>query len=87
MFGRGSWAVFGVKAASQAVFEASLAPSSSVPSVSQATAILTTKAEEVPTYGINPYNKPRGDEEENPVQGVTEDYRLGPAAIRILVRP
>jgi len=78
MFGRGSWAVFGVKAASQAIFEASLAPSSSVSSVSQATAILTTKSEEVPSTGINPYNKPRGDEEETPVQGVTEDYRLGP---------
>ena len=79
MFGRGAWAVFGVKAESQAMFEAGLAPSSGqVVVVSQSAAVEAAKLQGTPTCGINPFDKPRGDEADTPVIGNTEDFRLGP---------
>src|SRR5271157_2942466 len=79
MFGRGSWAVFGVRAESQEMFEASLAATSGqVVVVSQSAAVEAAKLEGTPTCGINPYDKPRGDEADPPVMGSTENFRLGP---------
>lgn len=79
MFGRGSWAIFGVRSQSQEMFEAGLAPTSGqVVVVSQSAAVEAAKLEGTPTCGINPYDKPRGDELDPPVMGTTENFRLGP---------
>lgn len=78
MFARGSWALIGVKADSQAKFEASLNDANSANEVSQAFAIGVTRNQELASMGINPYDKPRGDEADTPVVGSLEDYRLGP---------
>jgi hypothetical protein len=79
MFGRGSWAVFGIKAETQQMFEAALASTSAQVVVhSQSAAVDSAKLQGTPTYGVNPFDKPRGDEAEVPVIGSTEDFRLGP---------
>lgn len=78
MFARGSWAMIGVKANSQAKFETSLNDPTISNEVSQTFAIGVTRNQELPSMGINPFDKPRGDEADTPVSGTTEDYRLGP---------
>lgn len=78
MFARGSWAIIGVKADSQAKFEASLNDATTSNEVSQTFAIGVTRNQELPSMGINPFDKPRGDEADTPVVGTTEDFRLGP---------
>jgi len=79
MFGRGSWAVFGVRAASQPTFETTfVAPLAS--DVSQMTAVRNAKESEIATWGILPYSVPRADEDpvwSSRVMNV-EDLRLGP---------
>lgn len=78
MFGRGSWAIIGIKALSQAAFEAALNLPDAANAVSQVSALEVTKNTNQPSFGINPYDKPRGDEADTTIVGVTEDFRLGP---------
>ena len=78
MFGRGSWAVFGVKPESQAGFEKALNDGPTAVGVSQYTAVNTARDQETPTFGINPYSHPRADEQDAAQCANTEAYRLGP---------
>jgi len=82
MFGRGSWAVFGVRASSREAFERALSPTSArVAMVSQVEARRVALEKQELTVGINGFAYPRGDENaENPeiAVGTTEDFRLGP---------
>lgn len=78
MFGRGSWALFGIKTSSQTKFEMELNDPKASQELSQTFAMNVTRTQELPSMGINPYDRPRGDEAEVPVMGTTEDYRLGP---------
>lgn len=76
MFGRGNWAIFGVKADTQGAFETSLNDSKIAESVSQ----FHAKKDNGLTFGINPYNVPRWDEDTSFVDDLvqTENFRLGP---------
>jgi hypothetical protein len=70
MFARGSWAIFGIKSDSEVAFAKSLDDYSNV---SQALAVQHAKNDDVPTYGINPYEHPRLDENDNLELGITSD--------------
>src|ERR1035437_5119631 len=81
MFGRGNWAVFGIKATTQAAFEKNLNDPQVAQDVSQAHAL--TDIGDVENFGINGFACPRGDEATDVVNAATEfctteDFRLGP---------
>src|SRR5271168_291843 len=78
MFGRGSWCVFGVRAASQATFETTFP--TVVTEISQMTAVQTAKKSEITTWGILPYAFPRADEDPSwSLRPITlTDLQLGP---------
>lgn len=74
MFGRGSWAVFGIKRDTESTVSAALddfAP------VSQASAIAQAVRDGVPTYGINPFANPRLDEQDIELDVTSAEFRLG----------
>lgn len=78
MFGRGSWAVFGIKKDTETAVAASL---DSFVGVSQASAVAQALQDGVPTYGINPYGNPRLDEQDTAITAGLEissaNFRLG----------
>lgn len=75
MFGRGSWAIFGIKSDSEDAFSAALDNFAS--GASQGLAVQKARNDSLPTYGINPYEYPRFDED-NPDFSVERDhFRLG----------
>lgn len=83
MFGRGNWAIFGVRKDKQDAFETNLNDATTAAAVSQLGALQITRNEEIPAFGINPYDKPRGDEPNTDTglpspTALTEDFRLGP---------
>ena len=60
MFARGSWAIFGIRSDSEAAFVQSL---NNYADISQTSAVNKAKADSLPTYGVNPYEHPRLDED------------------------
>src|SRR5574337_686708 len=62
LFGRGNWAVFGVKQGSEAAFQAALDDEGKLADFTQTAAIALTKSKGLPTFGINPFGSPRDDE-------------------------
>jgi hypothetical protein len=74
MFARGSWAIYGVKPDSESVFVKAL---DDFAAVSQAKAVLQAKADSLPTYGINPYEYPRFDEDNLDLDVTSGNFRLG----------
>jgi hypothetical protein len=74
MFARGSWAIFGIKADSEAAFVKSL---DNFVDVSQASAVLKAKGDSLPTYGINPYEYPRFDEDQLDLDVTSDTFKLG----------
>lgn len=75
LFGRGNWAVFGIRKSTEAAFVEGL---NSFAAVSQGNAVETAKNDKVPTYGINPFANPRLDEKDPSTVSV-EDFKLGNA--------
>ena len=63
MFGRGNWAVFGVKPGSLDKFKKSINDAVVLFGVSQLAASAQTKIDQQPTTGINGFANPRQDEE------------------------
>ena len=63
LFGRGNWAVFGVEPESWEKFQGSLKVTLQMVRVSQIFASISAKLHGQPTVGINPFGKPRLDEE------------------------
>ena len=59
MFGRGNWAVFGIKKSTEDTFVAGL---DGFHDLSQEVAVAVAKRDKVPTFGINPFAQPRSDE-------------------------
>jgi hypothetical protein len=78
MFGRGSWAVFGIKKDTESSVSAAL---DSFVGVSQASAVAQALQDGVPTSGINPFGNPRLDEKDTAITAGLEvtsaDFRLG----------
>jgi hypothetical protein len=62
LFGRGQWAVFGVKPQSVKKFEAALKDPMELLKLSQLAASVRTKFHNIASYGINPFGSPRLDE-------------------------
>ena len=73
MFARGSWAIFGIKSDSEAAFVKSLDDYSNV---SQSLAVQKAKNDSLPTYGINPYEYPRFDEDGSVVDVNNDTFKL-----------
>ena len=73
MFARGSWAIFGIRSDSEAKFTESL---NNYVDVSQGSAVNKAKADSLPTYGINPYDFPRFDEDSLDTDVVSESFKL-----------
>lgn len=63
MFGRGNWAIFGLEAESHAAFVSNLENRAKMLGVSQLAASAVTRHLEQATSGLNPWSKPRLDEE------------------------
>jgi hypothetical protein len=77
MFGRGNWAVFGIK---QSTEQAVIDSLDDFQALSQEVAVRKAKADKIPTFGINPFGEPRADE-----MGITDasstDFKLSDHAI------
>src|SRR5271169_4204697 len=73
LFGRGHWAIFGIKRPEAGSF---LTSTKTLTKALQDTAIQTTKAKNVPTTGINPFAAPRLDETTTQLGGI-EDFKIG----------
>jgi hypothetical protein len=76
MFARGSWAIFGIGSDSEEAFIKAL---NETTDILQSTAVARAKADSLPTYGINPYEQPRLDEDsaDLPVAPTSEAFKLG----------
>src|SRR5208337_835659 len=72
LFGRGHWAVFGIKKQDAQAF---LQDNKAFVAALQAQALATTKKKAVPTAGINPFGTPRLDEVDGDV--TPDEFRLG----------
>lgn len=62
LFGRGQWAVFGVESKTLGNFQKALSDPFTIFEVSQLAASITTKFQNKPQTGINPFGSPRLDE-------------------------
>jgi hypothetical protein len=64
MFGRGNWAVFGIKQSTEQAVVESL-ENFQDSDLSQAVAVKKAKTDKIATFGINPFAQPRSDELKN----------------------
>src|SRR5271157_1160376 len=71
MFGRGNWAVFGIKQSTEVAIVGSFDDFSEF---SQEVAVAKAKKDKIPTFGINPFAYPRLDESNVEVSG--SDFKL-----------
>ncbi len=76
MFGRGNWAIFGIKQSTENDFTDALDSESTYHEISQEEAVSKAKKDKVPTYGINPFSQPRLDEFNAKTKGSHEDFKL-----------
>jgi hypothetical protein len=74
MFARGSWAIFGIKSDSEEAFLKALDEGTGI---DQTSAVSKAKADNLPTYGINPFEYPRFDEDKLDLALTKEQYTLG----------
>jgi|SRR5271157_204173 len=74
MFGRGHWAVIGIK---QESLNALVDGLDNFAAVSQADAVKLAKKDKIPTTGINPFQQPRLDEIKAPADITSADFKLG----------
>ncbi len=74
LFGRGNWAVFGIRKSTEATFVEGL---SDFAAVSQKNAVEIAKNDKVPTSGINPFLVTRLDETLVDVPVLSADFKLG----------
>lgn len=73
MFGRGNWAVFGIKNSTENAFIEGL---DDFNDLSQETAVGKAKRDKIPTYGINPFANPRADENNKLDDPTSGDFKL-----------
>jgi len=78
MFGRGNWAVFGIK---QSTEQAVIDGLDNFHDLSQEVAVAKAKKEKIPTFGINPFANPRADENNNLTDPSSADFKLSDHAI------
>lgn len=78
MFGRGNWAIFGIKQTTEGAVIKSLDDSHDL---SQETAVTKAKKEKIPTFGINPFPEPRLDEANPKLDVGIGTFKLGDHAI------
>jgi hypothetical protein len=74
MFGRGNWAVFGIK---QSTEQAVIDGLDNSHDLSQEIAVAKAKKEKIPTFGINPFANPRADEDSKLADPTNADFKLG----------
>jgi len=74
MFGRGNWAIIGIRKSTEDAFIEGL---DNFASVSQASAVEKAKKDEVPTSGINPFQYPRFDESRLELDVTGAEFKLG----------
>jgi hypothetical protein len=74
MFGRGNWAVFGIK---QSTEQAVIDGLDNSHDFSQEVAVAKAKADKIPTFGINPFAQPRLDEGNLLHDVSSADFKLG----------
>ena len=63
LFSRGSWSIVGIRKTTLDTFRASLEDANTMLGVSQLMAATKAKVDGIPTYGINPFEFPRLDED------------------------
>jgi uncharacterized protein with GYD domain len=79
MFGRGNWAVFGIK---QSTEQSVMDGLDNFHDLSQEVAVKKAKADKIPTFGINPFAQPRLDESgTKAIRILRDDFRLSDHAI------
>jgi len=78
MFGRGNWAVFGIK---QSTEQAVIDGLDNSHDLSQEVAVAKAKADKIPTFGINPFANPRADENNKLDDPSSADFKLSDHAI------
>jgi len=76
LFGRGQWAVFGIEANTIEKFQKALSDPITVFEVSQLAASITTKFQDRPQTGINPFGNPRLDEKLTDTEVISEISEL-----------
>jgi hypothetical protein len=78
MFGRGNWAVFGIR---QSTEQAVIDGLDNSHDLSQEVAVAKAKADKIPTFGINPFATPRADENSKLDDPSSADFKLSDHAI------
>jgi hypothetical protein len=78
MFGRGNWAVFGIR---QFTEQAVIDGLDNSHDFNQEVAVAKAKADKIPTFGINPFANPRADENSKLDDPSSADFKLSDHAI------